>query len=36
MPDERVPMPEDITAHGEIETIICNGLFLYAAGEIPL
>lgn len=28
MPDERVSMPEDISC-GEIEAVICNGLFLY-------
>lgn len=32
MPDERVPMPEDIPC-GEIEAVICNGLFLYTPPE---
>lgn len=32
MPDERVPMPENIPC-GEIEAVICNGLFLYTPPE---
>ena len=32
MSDERVPMPEDISC-GEIEAVICNGLFLYTPPE---